>query len=176
MHLRRATAADAAAIAALHAASWRHAYRGAMSDEYLAGDIVSDRNTVWSERLGHPNPSQYVVVAEASGQIVGFACAYAAEHLEWGSLLDNIHVAHSFHRKGIGALILRNVASWCVAVAPECPLYLWVLQTNARAQAFYQRLGAVNAGQDVWVPPGGGAVARYRFAWERPRLLLAGAG
>jgi GNAT superfamily N-acetyltransferase len=173
MHLRRASAADAAAIAALHAASWRHAYGGAMSDEYLAGDIVADRNTVWSERLGNPSPNQYVVVAEASGQIAGFACAYGAEHPEWGSLLDNIHVAQSLHRKGIGALILRDVVLWCAAVAPECLLYLWVLQNNARAQAFYRRLGAVNAGQDVWVPPGGGAVARYRFAWERPQLLLA---
>ncbi len=176
MHLRRANAADAAAIAALHAASWRHAYRGAMSDEYLAGDIVADRNAIWAERLGDPRPSQYVVVAEVSGEIVGLACAYAAEHPEWGSLLDNIHVAQSFHRQGIGALLLRDVASWCAAVAPESPLYLWVLQNNARAQAFYRRLGAVNAGHDVWVPPGGGAVARYRFAWERPRLLLEEGG
>jgi len=176
MHLRPARPADAPAIAALHAASWRHAYRGAMSDEYLAGDIIADRNSVWCERLGNPSRSQHVVVAEASGQIAGFACVYAAEHPEWGSLLDNIHVAQSLHRKGIGALLLRSVASWCVSVAPECPLYLWVLRDNARAQAFYRRLGAVNAGEDVWVPPGGGAVARYRFAWERPRFLLAGGG
>ena len=39
MHLRTANQSDIQAIASLHAASWRHAYRGALSDAYLAGDI-----------------------------------------------------------------------------------------------------------------------------------------
>jgi len=80
MQLRSATAADAPAIAALHAASWRYTYRGTMSDEYLAGDVVSERLAVWTGRLNAPSPRQYVVIAESNDRVVGFACAYACEH------------------------------------------------------------------------------------------------
>ena len=37
--LRAMTAADATIVARLHAASWRTAYRGILSEEYLAGDV-----------------------------------------------------------------------------------------------------------------------------------------
>jgi len=41
--IRFARLEDAQAIAELHAESWRYAYRGALSDEYLSGDIIADR-------------------------------------------------------------------------------------------------------------------------------------
>jgi len=175
MQLRSATIADAEAIAAIHAASWRSTYRGALSDEYLAGDVVADRIAVWSKRLGHPGRNQYVVVAETPERperIAGFACAYAREHPEWGSLLDNLHVVQDLQGKGLGALLLRDVAAWCAAVAPDSPLYLWVLENNVRAQSFYLKLGAVDAGHDFWASPDGRAIPSYRFAWDRPSLLL----
>lgn len=181
MQLRPATSADAEAIAAIHAASWRSFYRGALSDAYLAGDVVADRIAVWSKRLGQPGRNQYVVLAEMpetpetpeiAGRIAGFGCAYAREHPEWGSLLDNLHVTQDLQGKGLGVLLLRDVAAWCTAVAPDCPLYLWVLEINVRAQAFYRKLGAVNVGHDLWASPDGGAIPSYRFAWERPSLLL----
>lgn len=175
VQLRPATIADAEAVAAIHAASWRSFYRGALSDEYLAGDVVADRIAVWSKRLGQPGQNQYVVVAETPempGRIAGFACAYAREHPEWGSLLDNLHVTQDLQGKGLGALLLRAVAAWCAALAPDCPLYLWVLEINVRAQAFYRKLGAVDVEHDFWASPDGGAIPSYRFAWERPSLLL----
>src|SRR6188768_3459087 len=41
--LRPATAGDAGQIAALHADSWRRHYRGAYSDAFLDGDVLTDR-------------------------------------------------------------------------------------------------------------------------------------
>jgi GNAT superfamily N-acetyltransferase len=171
MQLRTATAADAPAIAALHAASWRYAYRGTMSDDYLAGDVVSERLAVWTGRLNAPSSRQYVVIAESNDRAVGFACAYACEHPQWGSLLDNIHVDRSCSRTGIGTKLMQNVGSWCTRSAPTIPLYLWVLEINAEAQAFYKKLGATNVGRDLWDPPGGGSVPRRRFAWNDPSVL-----
>jgi hypothetical protein len=52
---RPATERDIAAIAALHADSWRRNYRGAYSDEFLDRDVFEDRRAVWSERLTQPN-------------------------------------------------------------------------------------------------------------------------
>jgi GNAT superfamily N-acetyltransferase len=173
MPLRSAIPADASAIAALHVASWRSAYRGALRDEFLAGPIVADRDAVWAERFRSPPANQHVVVAEENGQIVGFACAYAGDHPEWGSLLDNLHVSRSLQRRGLGTALLRHVALWCAATAPRLGLYLWVLQSNRSAQKFYEDLGAVQVDTGTWSPPGGGQVPSYRLAWRTLDPLIA---
>lgn len=172
MKTRRATRADSDAIAALHAASWRHAYRGALSDDFLAGDIVANRQAVWVNRLSSERNAPYVVVAELSDRIIGFACVFCDPVDPFGSLLDNIHVEPGSHRGGIGTTLIRDIGSWCLDAAPHSPIYLWVLKSNHQARAFYSRLGALESGEDVWTPPGGGAVPRFRLAWASPSLLL----
>jgi hypothetical protein len=49
--IRSAIEADAADIAAIHSASWRDAYAGILSPDFLNGDIEQDRLRVWSQRL-----------------------------------------------------------------------------------------------------------------------------
>src|SRR4051812_31814313 len=70
--LRPASARDITAIAALHADSWRRHYRGAFRDSYLDGDIDTDRQAVWTERLTDPAADHVTVVADRSGEVVGF--------------------------------------------------------------------------------------------------------
>ena len=41
---------DANAIAAVHAESWRTAYRGILSDAYLDGPIDAERRRLWRAR------------------------------------------------------------------------------------------------------------------------------
>jgi GNAT superfamily N-acetyltransferase len=170
MRMRSALSSDSQTIAELHAASWRSAYRGALSEEFLAGDIVADRNTLWKTRLSKPPVNQYVVLAEIDGALAGFACAYLGEDRVWGSLLDNIHVRSDAHRKGLGSALLQSVATQCSLVAGRAGLYLWVLQDNASAQSFYEHHGARNVGTDLWLAPGGTQVPRFRFAWPATRL------
>lgn len=172
MKLRAANQSDIPAIASLHAASWRHAYRGALSDAYLAGDIEADRTVTWTHRLKSPVVGQFVTVAEENEKVIGFACAFSDSDPIYGALLDNIHVSLSKQRQGIGSRLLRQVANWCAANASDQGLYLWVIQSNVTAQHFYETLGAKNVGTDVWVPPGGGAVPRFRYAWEYAHALL----
>jgi GNAT superfamily N-acetyltransferase len=171
MHLRTAVPADALQIAALHAASWRYAYRGVLSDAYLAEQIASERAAFWAKCLKSRLPSQFIVVAEAETQIVGFACAYASADAQWGTLLDNIHVSQALQGKQIGTGLMGAIAQWCVSTTSNKGLFLWVLQSNVHAHRFYQRLGAVKTGVDVWTPPGGGALPRYRYAWPDVEML-----
>ena len=166
MQIRLADETDIEAIANLHAASWRSAYRGALSDEYLAGDIVSDRMRVWTQRLSTHNQDQNVLVAEQGRQVVGFACAFAFADSEWGSLLDNVHVSQECHRSGVGTALIQHIMHWHLEKSPAASLFLWVLQSNRNAQQFYEKLGAKNVGEDVWVPPDGGSVPRFRYAWS----------
>lgn len=165
--LRDATNQDAPGIAALHASSWRNAYRGALSEAYLAGDIEGDRMAVWRKRLDHPSGNQRVAVAEDDGALVGFACWYLNDDTHWGSMLDNIHVCKEHQGQGAGRLLMRAVAQSCVETASSFGFYLWVIQSNDRALRFYHALGGKTVGEDVWAPPGGGNVPRFRIAWSR---------
>lgn len=166
MNIRRAVPADAEAIAALHASSWRLTYKGALSEEYLEQMALSDRQAVWSRRFASPKANQYVVVAERDAGLVGFACAFAGEHTEWGSYLDNLHINKSTQGQGVGAVLLANVAQWCEVQSPGRGLYLSVTQDNQAAQRFYSRLGAHNAKSGVWYAPDGTSVPTYWFWWE----------
>jgi hypothetical protein len=86
MKIRLAAEADAEAIARLHAASWRTAYRGALSDAYLDGPIEAERIEVWRQRFESPSENQFVAVAESREQLDGFVCAYGGYDEKWGML------------------------------------------------------------------------------------------
>ena len=171
MLIRTATQSDCSAIAELHASSWRLAYRGALSDEYLAGDVVSERRQLWESRLAEPAEHQHVFVAEHDNHLIGFACVYGNENGQWGSFLNNIHVAQAVQGRGVGASLLHATAELCMRLYGEAGLYLWVVQSNTKAQAFYTRYGAKNSETDVWHAPGGTVAPLFRFAWESPRVL-----
>lgn len=172
LRIRIATPGDAADIARLHAASWRTAYRGMLSDAYLTGDIDAERLSVWSKCLSAPAPNQHVALAESDGQVAGFACAYGGDDARWGTLLENLHVSGAVMRQGIGARLMADVAAWSLQAHPGAGIYLWVLVPNLPARRFYERLGALNAGEDVWLPPDGGAVPKLRYVWPDPATLL----
>jgi len=166
---------DAAAIAALHAESWRNSYRGILADDYLDGRILLERIAVWRERFRAPKPRQYVVVAEDQGAVVGFACAYGNADDRWGTNLDNIHVLPAQKRKGIGAGLIANVASWSSENHQGKGLFLWVFERNLPARHFYERLGGVVAGDTIWTAPEGTLVKQLRYAWKDPAELIVSA-
>ncbi len=161
---------DAESIAALHAASWRRHYRGAYADSFLDGDIDSDRRGVWVARLAAAAMSE-TVLAEQGDRLVGFVHVMLDHDPRWGSLVDNLHVAHDQHRAGIGTRLMVQAAAGVTRRAAGPALYLWVLEQNERAQRFYRACGATCV-EMATVPPPGGDPARlngtprcYRMAW-----------
>ncbi len=167
MKTRIAVSADAAAIADLHAESWRVAYRGMLQDDYLDRTIYAERQALWQERFCSAPANQYVVVTEMAGSVVGFACVFGAEDVKWGSFLDNLHVAPDQKRQGIGTALMKEVAAWCLKSWPAAGIYLWVLESNTSAMRFYETLGAKRAGEGVWTPPDGGEHRKLRYVWDR---------
>ena len=170
MNLRDAVATDLVPISRLHATSWRTAYRGALSEQYLADQVLSERSALWNERLHRPKDHQIVIVSDAGDTLLGFACAFVGEDPQWGSLLDNIHVAQAAWRQGLGSLLLAEIARRCSARKPDVGLHLWVLQSNANAQRFYEACGADRAGEGIWTAPDGSRIPEFRYAWPAGRL------
>lgn len=170
---RDAQAGDAAAIAGLHARSWRESYRGAFTDEFLDGDLLGERLAVWRARLDPPPRNQLVVMAVEGASLEGFVCAVGAEDPHWGSLIDNLHVAAPAKRRGIGSELMRRAGTWLDRHHPESSVYLWVLEANSAARRFYEQLGARNAGTVVMETHGGAIVRSCRYVWPEPGLLAS---
>ena len=175
---RNARPDDAPAVAALHADSWQRHYRGAFSDAFLDGDVTGYLLARWTERLAGPGSQACTIVAEHDGAMVGLAHTVFGEDPAWGSLLDNLHVVYGRKRLGIGtrlmALTARAVLDW----SPSSGLYLWVLEQNVAAQAFYQSRGGIPTGSHEVTPPSGdpanlnGTPIGLRYAWRDTATLL----
>lgn len=56
---------------------------------------------------------------------------------------------------------------------PELGVYLLVLEGNASARRFYERIGGENAGVSTMETDGGAVVRSCRYTWPRPALLCA---
>jgi GNAT superfamily N-acetyltransferase len=169
MYIRPATYADVSAIATLHANSWRFAYRGALCDDYLATKADADRLRFWDERLKSPAPNQYVFLLCEGSEILGFVCVYPAHHTEYGSFLNNLHVAERHLGKGCGARLMLAASECFETLASNLPVYLFVVESNTRARAFYFRFNATLSGTDPWEPPDGGALVLHRLRWATPK-------
>lgn len=127
IHFRDAMPVDAAAVAALHADSWRRHYRGAYADGYL----------------------------DSRDELAGFAHVILDADRDWGALLDNLHVAVAQQGRGIGATLMARAGEFVTRLRPESGLYLWVLEQNVAAQRFYEAIGGQPIGiRYVWLEPG----------------------
>jgi ribosomal protein S18 acetylase RimI-like enzyme len=173
LRYRPATHGDASGVAALHAENWRRAYRGNFRDEYLDGDVFSERQSAWNARLGHPQANQYVCVAVDGSRVVGFVCVFGAHDREWGSFVDNLHVDTREQRLGVGSALMREAGAWLSSMFPKDGVYLLVWEFNP-ARAFYERLGGRNSGIVEVENPGGGVGRYFRYVWARPHELAAG--
>lgn len=174
---RRAGSADAESVARLHADSWRRHYRGAYSDAFLNGDVESDRFLVWAERLSTHDAMSSTIVAKDGNCVIGFVHVILDEDARYGSLIDNLHVVFDRKRRGIGTQLLSRAAS-AVVEREAGGMYLWVLEQNAAAQAFYQARGGRCTGRRLVSGPGGipgrlnGSPAALRYAWADPATLI----
>lgn len=177
VHFRQAGPGDAPAVAALHADSWQRHYRGGFSDDFLDGDAADYLATEWAGRLADPSPRARTILAEHDGELVGFSHTRLAEDPAWGALIDNLHVRFSVKRQGIGSRLLARTASAVVESAPSSGLYLWVLELNVTAQAFYSARGGVSVERALVIAPGGdparlnGSPAWLRYVWRDPSVL-----
>jgi ribosomal protein S18 acetylase RimI-like enzyme len=162
---------DAERVAHLHAQSWREHYRGSFTDAFLDGDLPGERLRVWRERLERPPGNQLVQLAFDGARLVGFVCVYGAHDPEWGSFVDNLHVATASKRAGVGSSLMRQAGAWLARGYSDLAVYLLVLEANSTARRFYERIGARSAGVSTMETHGGAIVRSCRYTWPRPELL-----
>jgi len=158
--------ADAPAVAALHAESWRTAYAGIVPADALGDGLAGERLVLWEIRLtadyGPPANTPTLLIAEdPDGETVGFA--YLVPEPDGRVLLDNLHVRPGRTGGGIGRLLLHAALDHATG-----PLRLEVLRDNTRAVAFYEREGGVRTDERVAEFPGGFPLPEYEYSWPGP--------
>ncbi len=139
--VRPASPGDARAIAEVHVASWRWAYRGQLPDEVLEGLSVEEREVMWRGILA--DASTTVLVAERGPAIVGFASGGASTDDGAGEGTGEvyaIYVAEEVASSGVGSDLFTKVRA-AIAAAGYGEGTLWVLESNDRARRFYERQG-----------------------------------
>ena len=165
-----ATSADIEPIAHIHAASWRTAYRGALGDAFLDGDLETDKLAHWHKRLTNPPANQTVLLAKHDGVLLGFACLLTHHSDQWGHLLDAIHLDPTAKRQGIGSLLFAEVIRTARLIKPLVGLHLFVNQSNTGACHFYDTHGGRVVGQFDWHAPDDSIVPRHIYGWSETQL------
>jgi GNAT superfamily N-acetyltransferase len=118
--LRRATAADAQAVAVVHRTAMRVSLAFLPELHSAADDLL-----FFSERF---LPANEVWVAEVDAKIVG----YVGFDETW---INHLYVLPDFQGQGIGPALLGK------ALANARPMQLWTFQENRRARTFYEGRG-----------------------------------
>lgn len=140
--IRRATIEDARAIARVHIASWRVAYRGLLSDAFIDSRDEQQRTQMWSTGLARPDAAAFV--AEADGAV--FAFIFVASSRDADADRARVGEVWAFHvlpqswRRGVGTKLMAEGLQF-LAARGHVEVTLWVVEGNARASAFYEARG-----------------------------------
>ena len=160
MVIRDGVIGDADQVAGVHVRSWQAAYRGLIAQEVLDGLSIPERADGWRRIISDPLPTSIgILVAERAGAVIGwtsFGSGRDADAAADGEVYG-IYAEPQEWSTGVGHALLE-AAEHRMADAGHTRAYLWVLDGNDRADAFYARHG--------WEADGASKVE------ERPGLSL----
>lgn len=157
--IRLATIEDARAIATIHSEGWLAAYPHIFPPEAFAFRTVEVREAEFREALAQPADGERIWVSGHDGAVVGFAYTRpgAEADIPGGGELKLFYVAPALKGSGIGLPLFEHAIADLRArgYAP----YLYTLQKNHAARAWYERRG--------WRPDG----ATMPWSAEYPDIL-----
>ena len=131
--IRCANIEDAAGIARVRAESWRTAYRGIVSDEFLDAIDVSE----WSERqrrnMANTPPELVSFVANVEEEVVGWTVGGPNRDTEsaYTGELYAIYLLPEYQRHGIGRKLTAATAIWLIGEGLHS-MIVWTLAETGR--------------------------------------------
>lgn len=161
--VRAALPGDAWAIASVHVASWRAAYRGLLPDDHLAGLSVEERAGEWTGILA--DPSSHVGVVELDARITGFAHVGPSGDHDVPPATGELYTLYlhpDVWGQGHGRDLMEAVLDRLINAGYRS-VTLWMLSTNDRARRFYLRQGWSEMAGERTQEFGGRVVIDHRF-------------
>jgi ribosomal protein S18 acetylase RimI-like enzyme len=157
VEIRDAEPTDAAALQAVHLATWEQTYQVHSTEPWYDKGLAAHATRDWSEILRSQTArGGGVLVAGREGQIVAF-CQYGPTEDDdhdpaHVGQIQRLYVHPDRQRAGVGGALL-NAAIGRLRESRAGTATLWVLETDQRARAFYERLGWRSDGTRVMHPP-----------------------
>ena len=152
---------DAAAIGRVYCEGWKAAYRGLMPDFFL--NALTPQNC--APKPDHIAPDRRLV-AEVDGDVVGTVTFGKGRENASLAEIQSIYVLPDHWSKGQGSDLFRAVMER--AKAQGYPgLYVWTLEGNTRAKAFYEHMGMTATGETREFEIAGSYLpeVRYQMKW-----------
>lgn len=143
--VRRATAKDAAAIAAIHDEAWRLAYRGIIPGGNLERMIARRGPAWWAKAIAR---RAAVLVIEVGGQVCGYATVGASRMrmLPYAGEIYEIYLKPEYQGLGFGRLLFQAARQELKRLGFES-FAVRALRDNESAQGFYGRIGGKRAAE-----------------------------
>lgn len=139
--IARPTVDDLEEMGRVHVQVWREAYAGLMPADYLAALDPTVAPRRWRSRIEEPAEGLSWWIARDDEGIVGLTTSGTPRDEDAPVPLElyAINVLRRAHGTGLADDLLARAIG-------ESPAYLWVLEGNARAIAFYRRHGFADEG------------------------------
>lgn len=137
MQVRRARLEDAAAIAEVHARTWREAYEHVFGAARLAALTPASRLPLWRQALAGDRDT-FIGVQE--GRVVAFVSVGPSRDEDAEGELGEIYVLPEMWGTGAGSSLLEAGVE-AMRARGYGDAVLWVLDDNPRARRFYEREG-----------------------------------
>ncbi|MEV8150765.1 GNAT family N-acetyltransferase [Arthrobacter sp. NPDC080073] len=146
--LRPATVDDAEPLTRMHVAAWRESYGHLLPEEFFAFREATINARIERQREALAGSYKPMLAHDADGALVGIASAGKApdEDSPCELQLQVIYTLRHVHGLGVGQALVD-------AVIGNSAAFLWVLEDNPRAQAFYRRNGFRADGTRQLLPP-----------------------
>jgi GNAT superfamily N-acetyltransferase len=141
MKIRAATPEDARQIAEVHLETWKSAYSGIISKDYLDSLSLEKRKSRWDEILSSQKETEINFVAEIEDRIAGFVSAGPNRTAvsKYGGEIYALYIHPNFQNKGVGASLLKR-AHIELKGKMFSNSVVWVLKDNP-SRIFYERMG-----------------------------------
>jgi GNAT superfamily N-acetyltransferase len=143
--VRRAVAADAAAISEIYALSWKTAYRGIVLQPYLDQLKLDFWQSKFQNWINHNEMMANLLCVDSNPVgCVAYCKARDSEYSDWGEIVS-IYMHPDYFRKGYGKMLM-DTALKNLSLSGYQDCYLWVLDENTSAQQFYKKNGFTGNG------------------------------
>ena len=168
--VRAATNDDVLAMAQVHIASWRETYPGLLPEPMLARLSIASEAIRRQRMLDRPSALAWALafVAEHQGEVVAYG---SCNNQRTGPIyvrgftgeVSELYVLRKAQRQGAGSLLMAAMAR-ALLERGHRGFALWVLEQNAPARRFYERLGGTLIGERHSGPD------EVAYGWSGPVL------
>ena len=141
MRLRAAGTADAHAIADIHVAAWRIAYRGLIPDDVIDSISVEQRRGFWKGVLSTPGGWKIDLAEDDDGPVA--FCSYGPtrdKDTDGAAEIYALYVHPTKWRRRVGRTLCEQALREA-GLRGYGAMTLWVVKGNDAACRFYERLG-----------------------------------